>query len=83
MANLFGEIKDIIVQELGVEREEIKGDSLLVDDLGADLLDLAEIVMACEEKYGVNIDDDAADKIRTPQQLMDAVQARQSGGGGG
>ena len=77
MANLFGEIQEIIEAQLLVAKDEIKADADLRDDLGADCLDMVEMLMDCEEKYGVDIDDGTADKIRTVQQLMDAVQARQ------
>lgn len=58
-------VKDIIAEQLGVKKEEIKMESSFVDDLGADSLDTVEVVMALEEEFGVEIPDDDAEKITT------------------
>ena len=58
-------VKDIIAEQLGVKKEEIKPESSFVDDLGADSLDTVEVVMALEEEFGIEIPDEDAEKITT------------------
>jgi acyl carrier protein len=58
-------VKDIIAEQLGVKKEEIKQESSFVDDLGADSLDTVEVVMALEEEFGIEIPDEDAEKITT------------------
>ena len=64
-------VKSIIVEQLGVDEEEVTPDASFVDDLGADSLDTVELVMAFEEEFGVEIPDDAAETILT---VGDAVR---------
>ncbi len=58
-------ISDIIVEQLGVKREEVTAEASFVDDLGADSLDTVELVMALEEEFGIEIPDEDAEKIQT------------------
>ncbi|MEI9926748.1 MAG: acyl carrier protein [Sphingomonas sp.] len=58
-------VKKIVVDHLGVEESEVKLEASFIDDLGADSLDIVELVMAFEEEFGVEIPDDAAEKITT------------------
>jgi acyl carrier protein len=58
-------VKKIVVDHLGVEESEVKLEASFIDDLGADSLDIVELVMAFEEEFGVEIPDDAAEKIGT------------------
>ena len=58
-------VKSIIVEQLGVDEEEVTVDASFVDDLGADSLDQVELVMAFEEEFSVEIPDDAAESIQT------------------
>ena len=58
-------VKSIIADQLGVGEDEIKPESSFIEDLGADSLDIVELVMAFEEEFGVEIPDDAAEKINT------------------
>ena len=58
-------VKSIIADQLGVGEDEIKPESSFIEDLGADSLDIVELVMAFEEEFGVEIPDDAAEKIAT------------------
>ena len=58
-------VRDIIAEQLGVKKEEIKSESSFVDDLGADSLDTVEIVMALEEEFGIEIPDEDAEKMST------------------
>ena len=64
-------VKSIIVEQLGVDEEEVTPDASFVDDLGADSLDTVELVMAFEEEFGIEIPDEDAEKIVT---VGDAVQ---------
>ena len=68
-------VKGIIVEQLGVDEEEVTPDASFVDDLGADSLDTVELVMAFEEEFGIEIPDEDAEKITTVQQAVDYVKA--------
>ena len=71
MSNSIEEkVKAIIVEQLGVQAEEVKPEASFVDDLGADSLDTVELVMAFEEAFGIEIPDEDAEKI---QKVKDAV----------
>lgn len=63
-------IKEIIVEQLGVEGSEITSDASFIDDLGADSLDTVELVMAFEEEFDIEIPDEAAEKIRTVRDVL-------------
>ena len=65
MKQLEEKVKDIIVEELGVERDKLTNDASFMEDLGADSLDTVELVMAFEEEFGCEIPDDAAETILT------------------
>ena len=58
-------VKEIIVEELGVEADKVTSEASFMDDLGADSLDTVELVMALEEEFGIEIPDEDAEKIRT------------------
>jgi len=58
-------IKEVIVRQLGVNEEEVTPEASFIDDLGADSLDIVELVMAFEEEFGVEIPDEDTEKIRT------------------
>ena len=68
-------VKSIIVEQLGVDEEEVTPDASFVDDLGADSLDTVELVMAFEEEFGIEIPDEDAEKITTVQQAIDYVKS--------
>lgn len=68
-------VKKIVAEQLGVNEAEVKNESSFVNDLGADSLDTVELVMALEEEFGVEIPDEAAEKITTVQQALDYVNA--------
>jgi len=69
-------IRTIIAEQLGVSEDEIKLESNFVDDLGADSLDLVELVMALEEEFGQEIPDEDAEKIQTVKDAIDYISAR-------
>lgn len=62
---IFSKVKSIIVSQLGVEEEEVLMEAAFIDDLGADSLDIVELVMAFEEEFDMEIPDEDAEKIRT------------------
>ena len=66
----FEKVRDITVEQLSVDADEVKMESAFIDDLGADSLDIVELIMAFEEEFGVEIPDEA-EKIRT---VADAVK---------
>ena len=68
-------VKSIIVEQLGVDEEEVTPDASFVDDLGADSLDTVELVMAFEEEFGVEIPDDAAEKITTVKDAISFIDS--------
>ena len=67
-------VKAIIVEQLGVEEEEVNIDSSFIEDLGADSLDIVELVMAFEEEFDIVIPDENAEKIRTVGQAVKYIQ---------
>ena len=71
-------VKKIIVEQLGVDEEEVTPDASFVDDLGADSLDTVELVMALEEEFETEIPDEDAEKITTVQQAIDYIVQHQS-----
>jgi acyl carrier protein len=75
MATVEEKVKNIIVEQLGVDQDEVKGESSFVDDLGADSLDVVELVMALEEAFGLEIGDEDAEKLTTVKKVVDYVEA--------
>ncbi len=71
-------IKEIIVEQLGVNEGEVKPEAKFVDDLGADSLDLVELVMALEEEYNMEISDEDAEKILTVGDAITYIQSHTS-----
>ncbi len=70
-------IKEIIVDQLGVSADEVKPESSFVEDLGADSLDLTELIMAMEEEFGLEIDDDEAQKLLSVKDVISYIQSKQ------
>ena len=68
-------VKEIIVEQLGVNESEVTPAAKFVDDLGADSLDLVELVMALEEEYNIEISDEEAEKILTVGDAIEYIQA--------
>ena len=73
MASVEDKIKQIIVEQLGVDEAEVTANASFVDDLGADSLDIVELVMALEEAFDIEIPDEDAEKIRTVQDAFDYI----------
>jgi acyl carrier protein len=76
MGAIEEKVIDIIVDKLGVERSEVIPEAVFVDDLGADSLDLVELIMAMEEEFGMEIADEEAEKLRTVQDVINFVTSR-------
>ena len=76
--SVFDEVKEIIVDHLAVDSEEVKMESSFVDDLGADSLDTVEMIMALEEKFGVTIEDSEAEKLNTVGDAVRFIEANKS-----
>jgi acyl carrier protein len=69
------DLRTIVVEHLGVDADKVTESASFIDDLGADSLDNVELVMAFEEEFGVEIPDDAAEKILTVKDAIEFVQA--------
>lgn len=78
MSSVKDKVKECIVTQLGVNEEEVNEEASFIDDLGADSLDIVELIMAFEEKFGIEIPDEDAEKIRT---VGDAVSYINEKGG--
>ncbi len=74
MTDIADRVKKIVVDHLGVEESKVTDNASFIDDLGADSLDTVELVMAFEEEFGVEIPDDAAEKILTVKDAVDFIQ---------
>ena len=78
MAAVADKVKSIIVEQLGVDEEEVTADASFVDDLGADSLDTVELVMALEEEFEIEIPDEDAEKITTVHQAIEYINERRT-----
>jgi acyl carrier protein len=76
MSTVEERVKKIVVEQLGVNENEVTPSSSFVDDLGADSLDTVELVMALEEEFGCEIPDEQAEKISTVQQAIDYINSQ-------
>ena len=71
----FDKLKEILVDVLGVNEDDVKPESKFVDDLGADSLDLVELIMAFEDKFEIEISDEAAEKMITVKDVLDYISS--------
>jgi len=76
MANLEAKVKDIIAEELGVEKEKLTNEASFMEDLGADSLDTVELVMAFEKEFDLDIPDEEAEKLRTVGDALNYLNSR-------
>ena len=74
---MLEKVKAVIVEQLGVDEDQVTLDASFADDLGADSLDTVELIMAFEEEFGVEIPDDEAEKIKTVKDVVDYIEANQ------
>ena len=73
---MFEKVKAIIAEKLNVDQDEIKLESSIVDDLGADSIDLIELIMNLEEEYGISISDEEAVKLKTVGDVVDFINSQ-------
>ncbi len=73
MSNIEASVKKIVKEHLGVDEDKVTDSASFIDDLGADSLDTVELVMAFEEEFGIEIPDDAAEKIQTVKDATDFI----------
>jgi acyl carrier protein len=79
MAELETRVKDIIAEELGVEKEKLTNNASFMEDLGADSLDTVELVMAFEKEFDLDIPDEEAEKLRTVGDALNYLHQRMGG----
>jgi acyl carrier protein len=77
MSSIEDKVKDIIAEELGVEREKLTDDASFMEDLGADSLDQVELVMAFEKEFDIDIPDEEAEKLRTVGDALKYLHEKQ------
>ena len=76
--DVSSKVKKIVADHLGIDEAKVTDESSFIDDLGADSLDTVELVMAFEEKFGIEIPDDAAETIQTVQNAIDYIQSKKN-----
>lgn len=72
---MLEKVNAVIVEQLGVDEDQVTLDASFADDLGADSLDTVELIMAFEEEFGVEIPDDQAEKIKTVKDVVEFIEA--------
>ena len=78
----FEKVRDIVVEQLGVEADEVAIESTFIDDLGADSLDIVELIMAFEEEFGAAIPEEAAEKLTTVGKVIEYLKSKGFGDDG-
>lgn len=73
---MFEKVRAIIAEKLNLDQEEIKLESSIVDDLGADSIDLIDLIMNLEEEYGISISDEEAMKLKTVGDIVDFINSQ-------
>ncbi len=77
MADIFAQVKEVIVEKLSVDADKVVLEASFVDDLGADSLETVELIMGLEDKFGLTIADEEAEKIRTVQDAVTFISSKQ------
>ncbi len=77
MSDVFDRVKKIVVENLEVDADAVKLEASFIDDLGADSLDLVELVMAFEEEFGIEIEDEVQENIRTVGDAVNEINKTQ------
>ena len=77
-ASVQARVKEIVCEQLGVSADEVTPEASFIEDLGADSLDIVELVMALEEEYGMEISDEDAEKIRTVKDVVNYIEAHKA-----
>ncbi|MBE0476235.1 MAG: acyl carrier protein [Coriobacteriia bacterium] len=72
---IMDKVRDVVTEQLNVEEDDVTEDAAFIDDLGADSLDIVELVMALEETFGISIPDEEAENIKTVGDAVDYIQA--------
>jgi acyl carrier protein len=75
----FDKVKEIVVEQLGVDEAEVAMESTFIDDLGADSLDIVELIMAFEEEFNIEIPDEIAEKIKTVKDAVEYIDKEKQG----
>lgn len=73
----FDKVKEVIVEKLGVDADKVTPEARFVEDLGADSLETVELIMGLEDRFGISISDEDAEKIRTVQAAVDYIASQQ------
>lgn len=74
MADIFEKVRDLIVDQLGVDAQKVTPEASFIEDLGADSIDIVELIMSLEEEFGITISDEDAQKIRTVGDAVKYIQ---------
>lgn len=77
MADIYSQVKDVIVEKLGTDADKVTMEASFVDDLGADSLETVELIMGLEDKFGITIADEEAEKIRTVKDAVSFIESKQ------
>jgi len=77
VASIYDRVVEIVAEQLGAEKENVKSETHFINDLGADSLDTVELVMELEEEFDINIPDDVAEKIQTIGQAVEFIEQTQ------
>lgn len=76
MASVEEKVKELIAEQLGLEKDDIQSEASFIDDLGADSLDIVEMIMTIEDEYDIEISDDDAEKIITVQNAISFIKEK-------
>ncbi|HOQ67000.1 MAG TPA: acyl carrier protein [Candidatus Atribacteria bacterium] len=74
--DVLSKVKEIVVDQLGVDEDDVSLDASFIDDLGADSLDIVELIMAFEEEFDIEIPDDDAERITTVGEAVEYIESR-------